>query len=265
MKNNINNKNENYFLLNKSDNYNKTLNVSVYEIIEKYSEIIIEYYNFVIEKIEKQEISKYIFIRGLETITHIFNIILYYTKNLDLTCFYCQKSFYLYIEFISQICEDDKKFLKLTSRDAIIYVYKKTIYEIKNEYKIINDHDEETKLNVILQYIYLYKKIIIKIMETKINNTNSKKYILLFEEIKIQLNNTNISYENMKIIINFIDFFYFNTNTYDFLNIINIIFKKCIKKLNIFDKIERKISNENSKNNCQNMTSNDFVDWIIQN
>ena len=40
------------------------------------------------------------------------------------------KSFYIYIEFIEQIAEDHHSFLKLYSRDAALFVYKKTIYNI---------------------------------------------------------------------------------------------------------------------------------------
>jgi hypothetical protein len=40
------------------------------------------------------------------------------------------KSFYIYIEFIEQIAEDHHSFLKLYSRDATLFVYKKTIYGI---------------------------------------------------------------------------------------------------------------------------------------
>ena len=68
--------------------------------------------------------------RGLDTITHVFITILYHTNNHEIVYYYTQKSIYLYIEFINQISELDKHFLKLTSRDAVIYVYKKTIFEL---------------------------------------------------------------------------------------------------------------------------------------
>jgi hypothetical protein len=62
----------------------------------------------------------------------------------DLTYFHCQKSFYFYVEFVSQISEDEKMFLQLTSRDASTYVYKKTIFEINNEFKKMNDDMSDT-------------------------------------------------------------------------------------------------------------------------
>jgi hypothetical protein len=78
--------------------------------------------------------------------------LLLYTKNLDLTHFHCQKSFYYYVEFVGQILEDDKTFLQLTSRDATIYVYKKTIYDIhdgdaSSTSNILSLNNENNSLN----------------------------------------------------------------------------------------------------------------------
>ena len=50
-----------------------------------------------------------------------------------MTYFHSQKSFYFYVEFIGQISEDQHSFLHLSSKDASIFVYKKTIFEINDE------------------------------------------------------------------------------------------------------------------------------------
>jgi hypothetical protein len=78
---------------------------------------------------------KFIFERGIETLLHVFSIIFYYTKNLELTFYHTQKAYYFYIEFIEQISDDNVTFLQLSSRDAVMFVYKKTIFDINNEYK----------------------------------------------------------------------------------------------------------------------------------
>ena len=80
---------------------------------------------------------KFIVIRGIETLTHVFNTILHYTKNLEITYLHSQKAYYYYIEFISQISEDQNIFLQLSSNDAIMYVYKKTIYNINKKFGYI--------------------------------------------------------------------------------------------------------------------------------
>ena len=136
MKNIPINKDYNYSLQN-VENYKKELNSSVNEIIQKYVNLLLEYYKFIIEniKIKNVHFSRFIIIRGADTMINVFLNLLLYTKNIDLTYFQCQKSFYFYVEFVGQISEDEKMFLQLTSRDASTYVYKKTIFEINNELK----------------------------------------------------------------------------------------------------------------------------------
>ena len=266
-----NTNNTNIFSLNNMSCYNKNINNNICEILNKYSELLIEYYNYIIEniKIKNKELSKFIIIRGLETLTNIFNILLSSTKNLDLTYLYCQKSFYLFVEFICQISEDDKKFLQLTSKDATMYVYKKTIFEINNEYKK-NDYSQETKIKLdnILEYIKIYKKIMIKIVESEseLNNIKSKKYIIKFQFIHEQFIHLDFNYENIKnikIIVNLIDFFYYNTNIIEFFDIIKFMLKKIIKKTIVYNEVERKIFNEDIEINLKNMSSEKFVNWLF--
>ena len=268
-------KTENIKTENKEINNNK-LDYSIEEIVNKYSELLIEYYKFANEKIKikikKWDLSKYIIIRGLETITNIFNIILFYTKNLDITYVQCQKSFYLYIEFIEQISEIDNKFLNLNSRDATMYVYKKIIFELnsENEQKIDSSQETAKKLDIIIEYINIYKIMLIKIIETqeekqqeKQEQMNSEKYILLFENIRKQLNYMNIKHEDMKIIEKFFDILYYYTDTHKFFSIIEIFMKKINKNYKTFDNIERKIYNEDLFTNLSSMTSEKFVNWIV--
>ena len=129
--------NESSYSLHNVDNFKNTLTINVNVVMEKYINLIIHYLKFVIEtlKIKKKQLSNFIIIRGIDTLTNVFNNILYYTKNLELTCFHCQKAYYYYIEFIEQITDEQNVFLQLNSRDAITYVYKKTIYEINNDFR----------------------------------------------------------------------------------------------------------------------------------
>ena len=126
----------NYSLYN-TDNFKTTLDVTTSIILNKYKDYIFEFLNIILDNIKVKNNSYYKFIitRGLETLSNAFTTILYYTKNIEITCFHCQKAIYFYIEFVSQISEEQNIFLQLSSRDATIYVYKKTIYEINNEFK----------------------------------------------------------------------------------------------------------------------------------
>jgi hypothetical protein len=153
---------QNNYLLNNPINYKKTLNYPWKEIVDKYLEVILDYIKYIFEniKIKKTNLSKYIMIRGLDTITHIFRFLLLYTKNLNMTYYNSQKAFYYYVEFVDQISEEEISYLKLNSNDAILYVYKKTIYQVDESYRKNIDvltKDENQIFEIINEYIYVFK------------------------------------------------------------------------------------------------------------
>ena len=84
--------------------------------------------------ITKEEYLKYIIIYGIESITHIYKLLLFYTKNKALTLHHCEKCVLFYVEFITQIGDDNHSFLQLTSKDAIMFLYKKTLFELDETY-----------------------------------------------------------------------------------------------------------------------------------
>ena len=166
--------NSNYLIYSVS-NYKSTIDNSVQEILTKFVSAIVEYMRFISEKITMKNKLYYMFIfeRGLETLMHIFSITFYYTKNLELTFYHTQKAYYFYIEFIEQISDDTVTFLQLSSRDASLFVYKKTIFELNNEYKKnIKEPslDEKNILSIVNSYTYIYKHIV----QFIINNKNFK-------------------------------------------------------------------------------------------
>jgi hypothetical protein len=145
-----------HYSLNNFENYKSTINDTVQDIIEKYYLLINEYLNFISDNVGFKNISytKFIIERGLETITHVYSILLYYTRNLDVAYFHGQKAFYFYVEFIEQISEDKHSFLQLSSRDASMFVYKKTIFELNGDIRktieplTINDIEKLDVLNL---------------------------------------------------------------------------------------------------------------------
>lgn len=146
------------------ENYNKIIMDNEDEIYSRYTNIIIQYLLLGIEKIKNHnaEYVKYILIKGLFTISHVFKMLLMYTCNLQLTYHHCQKSYSYYIEFIGQIGDDAVTYLQLNSKDAALFVYKKTIFVILDEIKkkyIENDVNEQ-KNKTVSTMVDIYNKLI---------------------------------------------------------------------------------------------------------
>lgn len=145
--------------------YNSTIQHTANQIIDKIIIIVMQYMKFIFDKITIKNKQHYQFVleRGLETIMHVFLMIFIYTKNIDIAVYHTQKAYYFYIEYIEQISDDAILFLKLSSRDAIVFVYKKTIFDIINNIQ----HDlykttpkEDAILNNVNNFVKVYKHII---------------------------------------------------------------------------------------------------------
>jgi hypothetical protein len=266
MKTNISNKDNNYSLQN-LENYKKNIDTDIAEVTEKYYKLLLEYYKFIIEniKIKNENLTRFIIIRGLDTITNVFNNIFYYTKNIDMTYFHCQKSFYFYVEFVGQISEDEKMFLQLTSRDASIYVYKKTIFEINNEYKkniekLSLPSETNYKILIINNYNNIYKTLLYKIIQSEDTNKNIF-YIDLFERICEKINKTKFNKENIVILNNIIDKFYFGIIDINyFYEVIQHFFKKY--KLHNFKNCEKNMYTKEMQEKLVE-TPEKYVMWFL--
>ena len=239
MKNGILEKDNNYSLQN-DKNYKIELTCDINEVVKKYSQLIVEYINFIYEniKLKKLHFLRFIIIRGLDTITNVFNYILYFTKNIDLTYFHCQKSFYFYLEFVGQISEEEKNFLQLTTRDATTYVYKKTVYEIKILNKEISSEFRE-KIKIIENYIKLYQTYLLKIIQTEnINKLNIEYLIKIYSKLN-KLNDYSKISELEKITQKL--YYKINNDTL-FFQINELLVKKILKNSKILDILFNKIN-----------------------
>jgi hypothetical protein len=238
------------YVLHNTDNYNSLIQNTSQEILTKFTEVIIDYMRLIAEKINIKNKHYYVFIfeRGIETIVHIFSMIFYYTKNLDLTFYHSQKAYYFYIEFIEQISDDNITFLQLSSRDALLFVYKKTIYELNNEYKKTIPpltSDETNILSCVDAYIVIYKKIVnfiinhkkfiyenkIEYIHTCCNRIQKNSIILNKNKIKIKKNGVDC----ICLLINLLS----NSNIKDNINI-DVFFdslEEVIKYLQIKKKV----------------------------
>jgi hypothetical protein len=255
---------DNNFSLQNLDNYRKNIDSITSEITEKYYMLIAEYFKFITEniKIKNSNFAKFIITRGLDTITNVFNSIFYYTKNIDLTYFHCQKSFYFYVEFVGQISEDEKMFLQLSSRDATLYVYKKTIFEINNEYKIASESSKliNEQLAIINSYINIYKTIVYKIIQNDVVTKNNI-YIENFEKICKKINKTNLNNESVVLLNAIMDKFYFVIGDIDYFFEIVQEFSKKMKTSHL-KKYEKKLSTEEMREKLLE-TPDKFLSWFL--
>lgn len=106
-----------------------------YDAISKYYNLLVQYSLFVHNNLNNSNTNAlFIYKKGLTLINNIYSQILLYTKNIDLAYYNVQKSYYFFIEYINQIEEIDNMSLDLTINDSIIFVYKKTIYNLDQEF-----------------------------------------------------------------------------------------------------------------------------------
>jgi hypothetical protein len=120
------------YSLNNVNTYKKSIDSNPHEILYKYFLLVNGYLKNIQDH---KKVNGFIIMRGLKTITHVYTLLLYYTRNIDASYYHAQKSFYFYIEFVEQITDDQHSFLNLNTMDACMFVYKKTIFEINNDIK----------------------------------------------------------------------------------------------------------------------------------
>tara|TARA_E500000178_G_C16824116_1_gene662928 strand:+ start:170 stop:892 length:723 start_codon:yes stop_codon:yes gene_type:complete len=230
--------NKNSYSITNNDNYKQSINYNVENILEKYLSIFTEYFNHLEEcnfNIYNQY-YKYIIINGVNCINNIFKILLLYTNNIELVLYHTQKSFIYYIEFITQIGDENNNFLQLNSKDATLFVYKKTIFEINNDirkdFSIKKDNREI--LDNINNYILLSKKIIddfININDENIYKNIQNKILPILKKLieVLFINNIDIDLqykiEIVEIILN-----KHNNNSENFIVNLQSIIKKIKRK-----------------------------------
>lgn len=254
-----------------------------------FSKILTNFIKEIAEDIEVTDLNYFLFIveKGIDTIVNVFKLLLIYTKNYELALYHTEKSCVYYIEFITQIGQNNQHYLDLNTRDAIIFVFKKTIYELNLECKkrtfIVS---EQNKLfEIISQTIDFMRELIkitfknkeIKELKTDMNDflnsnieTAVKLLILTINTIckNYELNkNTLTNYDEVKI-LDYLNLVIRGMNTLNCnymisYNVIIHILKKinkiiCSSKENIYN------SNTN-KSNINNLLNLNFsMDKLIK-
>jgi hypothetical protein len=241
----------NYSLFNVT-NYKKNIDENTCIVMDKYFKVLIEYLKYILDtiKIKNTSYSKFILLRGIETIDHVFKLVLYYTNNLDITYFHTQKSVYFYVEFIQQTSTEENSFLQLSSRDATMYVYRKTIFEISNEHrKNINSHinkETKNKWEMISKNTNLLKKIINNIITKNQFQEDPLKYISRYETIGLLLIKNSYNLEDQNNIDYIINKIKIEFSIEEYLEFIEFILSK---KTDGLLEIKNKLLGRNSSTN----------------
>lgn len=240
-------------------------------LLKQYYLIVNEYYNFLIENVKILDNNDYfyfIFNRGLNTLKYILNILLIYTKNIQLIVYHLKKAYLYYVEFVGQIGHDNHAYLQLNSRDAAIFVYKKTIYEINNDHKknyVMSEKDSEkyTEFYKVIDVINLL--IYTKVKKDKIvdkDNFILKLKILskIINKLKDNYNNINIDYF-IKLVEKLC--YFYNDNRIDVLEIINVFINKLIKN-KVSEKFLVNLNDINNIKQIKKLSSVKYINWLIK-
>tara|TARA_B100001093_G_scaffold490309_2_gene529229 strand:- start:51 stop:956 length:906 start_codon:yes stop_codon:yes gene_type:complete len=210
------------------------INDSVSNILQKYNLIKNNYTKLLLINITNfktiNEIEN-IYYKGCNLLTNVFNISLLYSDNLLEVYNLCEKSYIYYIEFVNQInlnISNDSSF-ELTLKDAVIFSYKKTIFNLDNT--ILNKNDNTIKLKL---------KLKLKIIEIFINIINKLYFINDFKIFNI-FHSHDINQYKL-------------SDTYnEFTNLLDNLLKKILSDTN---KIFKKIINNSELNTIFENTDN---------
>ena len=259
-----------------TDNYKENYDYSkCFQYNKYYVKLISHYLEYLCDHTTVKNNEYFIFIlnRGISSLGHIFNMLFLYTKNIDLTISHCNKALYYYIEFIGQISEDTHSYLQLNSKDAALFIYKKTIFELNNDYRkqytLIGDDKDffETisKLNSIcneLIQIILHKKgfdiqkkeIGVNYIIAKISKVMNQFKLYSFNEFK----------KKVPLASFFIHLLYISEVDVDKLLLIYEIFIKKLRKKNITkNNIQQKLYQPLHRIYISNLSPNKYINWIL--
>ena len=240
-----------------------------------YVKLICHYLEYLSDHTLLQNDNYFIFIlqRGILSLSHIFNILLLYTKNIDLTISHCNKALYYYIEFIGQIADDSHSYLQLNSKDAALFIYKKTIFELNNDYRknyILKESDREF-LNILTHLNNICNELVMIILAKK-DFTLKKKEIMIsytLKNIEKKMNLFKIfTFKELEKKIPILLFFmnviqHCKVDIDKFLAIFEIFIKKVKKKKITMDEIKNKVYHPLNQLYISNFTPTKYINWIF--
>jgi len=249
-----------------TDYYNKTIDDSYITIISQYNKLIIDYLKYCYDNIcvQNLEYKVYIIKQGISTIKHVFKMLLIYTKNLEMTIFNCQKAYVYYIEFIGQISEDNHSFLQLNSKDASLFVYKKTIFDINLDTtkNFSSNSNIKNITNVINPMIDVYNLLLFKLLSNETDTEIIKIVNIDFQKIFQKIIKLFFENNNNNTILEKINSFITNYKDKNILDTLDLFIKKLKKKDLTNINLDLEIINQQ---NLENNSQNNYINSIFTN
>ena len=260
-------------------NYNKTITPKIYiDSVNIYIGIGLQCVKYLLSNLKttNKEYLNFIINRGLTTIEHVHNIIFMYTKNSGMIVHHLEKAYLYYVEFVSQIGEDTNSYIKLNSKDATLFVYKKTIYDLNQEYrqKMLLTKNNKKYVGKMKIFTELYNNLIISIIELisadliKVEdklleymkyNKDMEKMIAIIYNIFLKKDYTNYSKIMKDLSRDLIDK---NITAQKYLKIMCLVGNKYFKNEILYKDFQKKMYNT-SKDKIYNMTSLKYVNWLF--
>lgn len=261
--------------LQQSENYKLELQNCTSEIFIRYMSVIQEFLSQCMDSIFLNNYTyyRYIILKGFETISHVFRLLLLYTNNLEITCHHSQKAFYYYVEFIGQIGEETHMFLQLNSKDATLFVYKKTIYDLRKELSSIETCNENTRIihKNIFMLIGIYNRCLEHIFYSEHWDAKTSDQILKLVDTRMCkftqniLNTLSDEERENHDSIQLIDILEEKSGTLD-VNRIQIleVFARKIKGKKINESsLKRRLSHEQNDMFMGELTQLRYVNWLL--
>lgn len=208
-----------------------------------YARIISNFIKDFVEDINLSGLSQYSFIieKGIETITNVYKTILLYSKNLELAEYHSEKASIYYIEFISQLVGSE-----INVRETIMFVYKKTIFDIDTERKkrVVINAEQNTYFTILDETTSFFHKFIKSvIIDTNLEDTKdilSEKII----EYSKKLNFSNDLTDNRLTKLMFLN---------SLMSGLSILKSTYIRTFNVLDAILKKLVKIESNDICFSM------------
>jgi hypothetical protein len=173
----------------------------------------------------------------------------------------------MYIEFIKQITDEQNNLLNLKINDAVVFIYKKTIFDVKKEFIKNKENNIIDLLNInstIIKYIFsfIYNKncndIIIYLKQ--VIDVLDNIYLLHFNE----KNNISVNYfSNLSFFVEILYSHFLQTYTIEqYINCLEIFSKK-INKTNITTKYMKETIYFNNTTTTTNLTPSQLINLFF--